>query len=284
MAERRICIIGAKGMLGRQLVRACPGAATFDLPEFDITNSDHVNTILSEHAPEILINAAAYTNVDGCETEFELAHAVNAQGVANLATACRAIQARMLHVSTDYVFNGRGNRPYQPDDAIDPINQYGVSKAAGEARLRKILPNHAIVRTSWLFSVFGQNFVKTILKLGSERDVIRVVTDQVGCPTHARELAEVLLALAATSHVGTYHFCNAGHCSRYEFASEIVRQAGLATRVEPTTSEEFERPAARPAYSMLETSALTQVIGVTPRSWQDALAECLVEMGSANRA
>jgi dTDP-4-dehydrorhamnose reductase len=284
MAEQSICIIGAKGMLGQELVRACPNAGAYDLPELDITNSDHVNTILSDVAPEIVINVAAYTDVDGCETETELAHAVNAEGVANLATACRVIGTRMLHVSTDYVFDGTSDRPYRPEDPVHPINEYGRSKAAGEARLREILPDHAIVRTSWLFGTFGQNFVKTILKLASERDVIRVVTDQIGAPTHARDLAKTLLTLAVTSHIGTYHFRNAGQCSWYEFAGEIVRLAGLKMRVEPTTSQEFVRPAARPAYSILDITTLTEVVGAAPRKWQDALAECLAEIGAANRA
>jgi len=282
MAEHNIVIVGAKGMLGRELVCACPEASALDLPDWDMTNADHVNSTLSQIKPDIVINAAAYTDVDGCETETDAARAVNVDGVAKLASTCRDIGCRMVHVSTDYVFDGTNDRPYLPDDPIRPINQYGQTKAEGEARLREILPDPVIVRTSWLFGTFGRNFVKTVLKLASERDVIRVVTDQVGSPTYARDLAAALLALAESTHVGTYHFCNAGHCSWYEFACRIIQLASLQTRIEPTTSAEFPRPAPRPPYSLLDTTTLAQALGTTPRPWEEALAECLAEMASSD--
>lgn len=282
MAEHNIVIVGAQGMLGRELVCACPEASALDLPDWDVTNAEHVNNTLSRIKPDIVINAAAYTDVDGCETETDAARAVNVDGVANLASTCRDIGCRMVHVSTDYVFDGTSDRPYLPDDPVCPINQYGQTKAEGEAKLREILPDSVIVRTSWLFGTSGRNFVKTILKLANEREVIRVVTDQVGSPTYARDLAAALLALAEGTHVGTYHFCNAGHCSWYEFACQIAQLASLQTRIEPTTSAEFPRPAPRPPYSVLDTTTLTQALGTTPRPWEEALAECLAEMASSD--
>jgi dTDP-4-dehydrorhamnose reductase len=278
MADHHICIVGAKGMLGRELVLACPEASAFDLPELDIVNADQVKHTLSKIKPDVLINAAAYTDVDGCETEKSIAQAVNVDGVANLASACQEIGCRMVQVSTDYVFDGRSDRPYLPDDPVCPINEYGRTKAEGESSLREVLSDHLIVRTSWMFGPFGRNFVKTILRLANSRDVIRVVTDQVGSPTYARDLAAALLALAGSDHRGTGHFTNAGHCSWYEFACQIVRRASLRTRIEPTTSAETARPAPRPPYSVLDTAVLTRMLGAAPRPWEDALSECLAEI------
>lgn len=281
MVDPRICIIGAGGMLGRELVLACPAADTFDLPELDITSAARVNETLSRVRPDVVVNVAAYTDVDGCETNKDVARAVNVDGVANLALVCRDTGCRMVHVSTDYVFDGRSDRPYRPDDPVCPINQYGRTKAEGEARLREILADHLIVRSSWMFSVFGRNFVKTILELASQRDVIHVVTDQVGSPTYARDLAGALLALVKGNERGIIHFCNSGFCSWYEFAKRIVERASPETSIKPTTSNELARPARRPPYSVLDTDAVTRILGTAPRHWEDALGECLSEMGRA---
>ncbi len=273
-------MIGSAGQLGHDLLRLADqrgvSARGADLPEVDITCRDNINALLERVQPAAVINAAAYTDVDGCESERDLAWAVNATGAGNLAAVCAARGCRLVHVSTDYVFDGSDiGRPWRPDDAIDPQSVYGHSKAEGERQVRQHLNDHVIVRTSWLFGTAGKNFVKTILRAACERPELRVVDDQVGCPTYAADLAGVLLTLAAGAQRGTYHFCNAGACSWNEFAREIVRLAGLTTPVLPMTTAELNRPAARPAYSVLDTSSLTQETGIVPRPWQEALAECV---------
>ncbi len=304
----RIAIIGAAGMLGRELLHACAAEAgargkggerpsceagispspplplppslclPFDLPDLDITNPDQVSRTLNEVRPDVVINAAAYTDVDACEQNQDLAESVNAAGPANLARACRDLGSRLIHISTDYVFDGRATRPYRPDDPVAPINVYGRTKQHGEQRVRETLPDHLIVRTSWLHAPHGKNFVNTILRLAAQKPELRVVDDQVGCPTYAADLADALLTLARSDARGTFHFCNAGVCSWYAFAREILRQAGLSTPVFPTTTADFPRPAPRPAYSVLDTSTFTQLTGQPPRPWQEALADSLRRM------
>lgn len=292
IADERILIVGGKGMLGRELSAVARargerrGAEVydFDVEEIDITAADRVMRTLADLRPRLVINAAAYTDVDGCESHEEAATAVNADGPGNLAAACRAVGGRLIHVSTDYVFNGSKSSPWLPDDPIAPLNAYGRSKARGDDRIRETLADHAIVRTSWLFGFHGKNFVKTILKLSGEREELRVVTDQVGRPTYARDLADALLAIGRTAARGTFHFCNAGACSWNDFATEIVQLAGSKARVLPTTSAEFVRPAARPAYSVLSTESFTEATGITPRPWQQALSECVAELLRAGDA
>jgi dTDP-4-dehydrorhamnose reductase len=278
-----ICIVGAAGQLGRELVRPYETCATesavltqgVDLPELDITQPDSVSAALERWRPRAVINAAAFTDVDACESQHEKAYAVNAVGPGNLAKACRVNGIKLVHVSTDYVFDGGQRTPYEPEDLPNPQSVYGKSKAEGEGRVREALPDHIIVRTSWLFGVHGKNFVKTILRMASERDELRVVADQTGRPTYAADLAAVLLALAQSDLTGTYHFANAGVCSWHGFAGEIVRLWGLVKPVRPIDSEKLDRPAPRPAYSVLDTQKLTDHTGIAPRPWQEALTECL---------
>jgi dTDP-4-dehydrorhamnose reductase len=305
-----ICIIGSKGMLGRELVGLlenglCPATlasrfarwdprdgfwaaapdvipvrlTAMDVDELDITRRNVVLSAIGELRPTLVINAAAYTDVDGCETHESEAMAVNAIGPANLAEACRQRGARLVHVSTDYVFDGTRRQPYLPDDHFHPQSAYGRTKAAGEAEIRKALPDgHVIVRTSWLFGVHGKNFVKTIARLAGERPELRVVTDQVGCPTYAPDLAAALIVLGLSASTGTFHFCNAGECSWNAFAAEILRLAGADCRVLPMSSSELNRPAPRPAYSVLSTASLDRDTGLAPRPWQEALAECIPQL------
>lgn len=282
----RVCIVGAKGMLGRELVRACESAAprlgydALDVEEIDIADAGSVNAVFEKLRPRLVINAAAYTNVDGCETERELAMAVNARGPENLARACRGHDARLVHVSTDYVFDGSKREPWVPEDPIQPQSVYGLTKAEGERLVRENLPQHVIVRTSWLYAAQGNNFVRTMLRLAGEKPELRVVNDQFGFPTFARDLASVLLTVGRASVTGTYHFCNAGMCSWHEFASEILRMAGSRVPVKTMSSSELNRPAPRPAYSVMSTESLTAATGLRPRPWRTALAECLSELGS----
>lgn len=278
-----LCIIGAKGMLGRELVRLCsegPSAISakmhaLDIEEIDISAPKSVSEVFGRLCPRVVINAAAYTDVDGCESHEDRAMSVNAEGPANLARACRESGARLVHVSTDYVFDGSKTSPWLPDDPVRPINVYGRSKAAGDENVRRLLPNHVIVRTSWLFGVQGKNFVRTILQLSMNREEVTVVTDQVGRPTFAADLAEALLRMAAADCTGTYHFANAGVCSWNELACEIVRLSGRRCRVLPMLTSQLERPAARPAYSVLDTGRIERELGIRPRHWKEALADCM---------
>jgi len=282
----RVCIVGAKGMLGRELVRlggarAAPAAievVPLDVEEIDIADAGRTGAVIGQLRPEVIINAAAYTDVDGCERQGELAAAVNADGPGHLARACAVYGGRLVHVSTDFVFDGRQNVPYGPADAVRPLSAYGRTKADGERQVREALEDHVIVRTSWLFGVHGKNFVKTILRLSREKPELRVVDDQVGCPTHAPDLADALLRTAGRPLRGTYHFCNRGVCYWYDFAREIVRQAGSACRVVPIKTGELDRPAVRPAYSVLRTDELERDLGIVIRPWPEALADCLGDL------
>lgn len=286
VAAETIAVIGAKGQLGTELLQPQATCAPqpdlivhgLDVGEIDITKPDSMLTALERIHPRAVINAAAYTDVDACETHAQEAHAINADGPGNLAQACKQLGCRLLHVSTDYVFDGRATAPYKPDHPVNPQSVYGKTKAEGEQRVREILADHLIVRTSWLFGVHGKNFVKAILNLASERPELRVVTDQVGRPTFARDLAAALLSLSLTDLTGTYHFANEGVCSWNQLATEIIRLAGLTTPVRPMATAELNRPAQRPAYSVLDTTTLTDHTGIRPRPWQDALAECMAEM------
>lgn len=306
-----ICITGAKGTLGRELVglleeglRPAALASRFagwrrkgfwttaadpipirvtamDVDELDITKADMVRSVLGKQRPMLVINAAAYTDVDGCENSEAEAFAVNAAGPANLAEVCRDNGVRLVHVSTDYVFDGNASEPYIPEHLIAPQSVYARSKAAGEEAIRRVLPEaHTIVRSSWMFGVHGRNFVKTILKLSAEQAELRVVTDQVGCPTYAPDLAAALLVAGLGGVSGTHHFCNAGACSWNELATEIVRLSGAACCVFPQSTLELNRPAPRPAYSVLSTKAFSKATGVVPRPWPEALAECLAALQS----
>ncbi|MBN1491100.1 MAG: dTDP-4-dehydrorhamnose reductase [Phycisphaerae bacterium] len=247
-----------------------------DVDELDITKRDAVRRVLGTLRPTLVINAAAYTDVDGCESCEAEASAVNASGPANLAEACRECDAWLVHVSTDYVFDGNSAEPYVPEHPIAPRSAYGRTKAAGEEAVRRILPDaHTIVRSSWLFGGHGRNFVKTILRLAAERSELRVVTDQVGCPTYAADLAAALSVAGLGGVAGTHHFCNVGVCSWNQFAAEIVRLSGTTCRILPQTTAELNRPASRPAYSALSTASFAAATGIVPRLWPEALLECL---------
>lgn len=284
-----VCIVGAKGMLGRELVRLCEGADGFrpiayhalDREEIDIREPVSTGKVINELRPSIVINAAAYTDVDGCESNRDEAEAANALGPMNLARACQRYDTLLIQVGTDYVFDGQKTEPYRPTDRVHPKSVYGRTKADGEQNVREICDRHVIVRSSWLFGAGGKNFVKTILRLAREREELKIVDDQVGSPTYARDLAAILLALGGTSLNGTYHYCNADRCSWYAFAGEIVRQAGLSTRILPQSTAELNRPAPRPAFSVLDSQDLVRELGIEIRPWQQALADCLRELNAA---
>jgi dTDP-4-dehydrorhamnose reductase len=248
-------------MLGQDIVRAAGAdAAALTRADLDVTDADAVRELLTGCT---VINCASYTDVDGAESEPERAHAVNAVGARNVAQAAE----RVLYVSTDYVFNGKKREPYVESDAVEPLSAYGASKAAGERATADANANHLIVRSSWLFGRGGKNFVETMLALGRERDELRVVDDQVGCPTFTGHLAEALLALVARDERGILHVAGGSSCSWFEFAREILSRAGVDSSVSPCTTEEFPRPARRPANSVLISER------GAPRlpAWQDGL-------------
>lgn len=275
----RLLLAGANGMLGRDMTVTL--AARHELHPFprealDITDFAQVWSAVAKVRPELVVNCAAYTDVDGCETERETAFRVNALGARNLAVAAHEAGAALLHMSTDYVFDGKGKTPYTEFDPPGPATFYGRSKLAGEEAVRHHCPRHYIVRSAWLYGRHGRNFVHTILRLAAERDRLEVVDDQVGNPTWTREVARAIGELIETGAYGTYHATAEGECSWYDLACEALRLRNVSTLVEPVSTERFPRPAPRPAYSSLDNLGL-RALGIAMRPWQEALADFLKE-------
>ena len=274
----RVAIFGASGLLGKALLREWTGDAVtgFNSRDADIRNAGRVRQIVRESEPEWIVLAAAYTNVDGCESDPKLAFAVNRDGAANVAAAAKEVGARLFFLSSDYVFDGRKATPYETTDARNPQSVYGRSKAEAEIKLLELMPECCIARTSWLFGAGGKCFPDTILKLAAVRPDIDVVNDQRGCPTYSADLAQAIVQLCRTNGRGIVHVTNAGDCTWFEFAREIVRSAGLETIVRPVSSEKMARPAPRPAYSVLSAKRLRS-FGIEMPSWRDALRRYLAE-------
>lgn len=288
----RLLVTGARGQTGTELVRQGREAgfdlAGFGREELDIGNSAAVVQAIAALAPAAVINAAAYTAVDRAESERETARAINAEGAGHLARACAQAGIPLLHISTDYVFDGRGARPYLEDDPIAPQGVYGATKAAGEEEIRQAGGRHIILRTSWVFGSHGHNFVKTMLRLAGEREELAVVDDQRGCPTSARDISSTLIKIASQALQvpdagsfpwGTYHFCNEGETTWCEFARSILKGAakrgGRAVPVRGIATADYPTPAQRPAYSVLDCSKIGRIFSIAPRSWEDALEEVL---------
>lgn len=266
-----ILVVGANGMLGRDLMELLGDRGRgVDIDEIDITSPGDVLKLLGELQPEVVINCAAYTDVDGCESNPETAMAVNGEGVGYLAMACRDNNALLVQISTDYVFDGGKGAPYSEDDAPCPLSIYGESKLAGEMNAA-FCPEHLIVRTQWLFGLHGKNFVETMLKLGSEKEVLTVVDDQTGSPTWTVDLAQAVIALIDKGCRGIYHAADSGHTTWNGFAAAIFEEAGIPVSVRPMTTAELNRPARRPLYSTLDCSKLTGDTGFRPQTWRDAL-------------
>ncbi len=289
----KILITGADGQLGRELINQgqlkgfSVQAPSED--DMDITDLEKIDRCMAFHQPEVVINAAAYTQVDKAESEAALAFAVNTTGSANLARMCAKNKTPLVHISTDYVFDGQKGTSYLETDTISPVGVYGRSKAEGEIEIRSHLKEHIILRTSWLYGIHGHNFAKTMLKLATTKPKIRVVADQYGSPTNAADLAQTILIISDRMQFnndvdwGTYHYCGQGVISWYNFAEKIVGLARLyadvkTTRIEPIATADYPTRALRPIYSALDCSRIQKHFGINPKPWQKSLEITIKEL------
>ena len=275
-------VLGASGQLGHCLAKVAQerNLTTLVFPderEGNILDGAQLDRLFAVHQPSFVINCAAYTAVDKAEDEVDLSRRVNAEGAANIAHACRKYSTVLVHVSTDFVFKGDVTGLLNEEMVAEPINVYGLTKLEGEQAIAGILPEHFIVRTSWLYSEFGTNFVKTMLRLGKERESLGVIVDQVGSPTYAIDLAGALLDIIASGsrEYGIYHYSNEGVTSWYDFAKAIFDCSGVSVRVNPVKTSEYVTRAARPAYSVMDKSKIKRVFGISIPYWRDSLVTCL---------
>jgi len=279
----RILILGHKGMLGSDLMLRLFTSHELigkDVEDFDITKEDHCEKVVAEVAPEVVINAAAYTNVDGCESDRDRCMAVNALGVKNVALACRARGSMLVHFSTDYVFDGGKGAPYTEDDLPAPLNVYGASKLEGERFLQAFCDRYLLIRTAWLYGRHGKNFVKAILDKAAAQKSLEVVDDQIGSPTCSWDLAAAVQLLIEGGHQGVFHVTSRGHCSWCEFARKILEYAGKNdVSIRPIHSSQLSRPAVRPAWSVLSGRKFSEATGKTMKFWQIALKDYLDRIG-----
>lgn len=278
----RILITGAKGMLGTDLRGFLGGSHTvygLDMESLDITDLDQAINVVQDHMPDVVVNCAAYTNVDGCEKEVDLAYRVNAIGPRNLAVACERVGAALVHISTDYIFPGDSSHPYREDDLAGPKSVYGKSKLAGENYIRSLCNRYYIIRTAWLYGKNGPNFVKTILRIAEEGKPLNIVNDQTGSPTYTRDLVKAISELITKPAYGTYHLTNSSTCTWFDFTRDILELAGLKSEVNPITSNMLNRPAPRPAYSVMDNFNW-RLQGKEPlRHYKEALKDYLIEEG-----
>ena len=267
-------ITGCNGQLGTELKKRLPDAICADVDMLDITDGVAVQKFVRENNIDLIINCAAYTAVDKAEDDINLATKINVDGPRNLAKT----GAKIIHISTDYVFDGVGHVPYSPDDKTNPISVYGKTKRAGELAVLENAPVAVVIRTAWLYSPYGNNFVKTMRRLGTEKESINVVADQIGTPTYAGDLADAIVKIIPQmthENSGVYHFTNMGVCSWYDFASEIMEMSGLKCVVNPIKSSEYPTRAVRPFYSVLDKSKIQKVFNVKIQHWKKGLEKCL---------
>ena len=284
---KNILITGANGQLGNEMRKILTDNASFntfftDVAELDITNLDAINNFVSQNNINIIINCAAYTAVDLAENNKQLCNSINHIAVSNLAKVAKIANAKIIHISTDYVFDGTSCQPYTENNATCPKSVYGATKLAGENALAEIIPqSHIIIRTSWLYSAYGKNFVKTMLSLGKTKESINVVSDQVGTPTYAGDLANAIYTIINAEHwvAGTYHFSNEGVCSWFDFAKMIHKIAGIKScQVIPITTSEYLSNATRPAYSVLNKNKIKRTFNINIPYWLDSLEKCISEL------
>lgn len=278
----KVLVTGVRGQLGYDVVRELKKrqieAVGVDVEEMDITDPAQTETVIREAAPDAVIHCAAYTAVDAAEDNEELCREVNARGTENVARICGEMNIKMMYISTDYVFDGKGTRPWEPDDPRDPLNVYGQTKYEGELAVEKYVKKFFTVRIAWVFGVNGKNFIKTMLNLGKTHDKLTVVNDQTGSPTYTYDLARLLADMIQTEKYGRYHATNEGICTWYEFACEIFRQAGIDVEVAPVTSDEYPSKAKRPENSRMSKKKLKENGFELLPSWQDALKRYLKEI------
>jgi dTDP-4-dehydrorhamnose reductase len=293
-----ILVIGRSGQVARALARldyiAGRQVIAVGRPEADLARPDTLAVTIARYGPSVVINAGAFTAVDEAETAREDAFGANAAGAGHLAQACAGNDASFIHISSDYVFDGRASCPYREDDAIAPLSVYGASKAEGESEVRAAVGRHVILRTSWLYSEQGRNFLTTMLRLGRERPELAIVDDQIGSPTYAADVAEAIARIAETvlddnndEIWGIFHFASAGSTSWFGFAEEIFAQAQAlgwpVPKLKPITTAEYPTPARRPAYSVLDTSKASLVFGIAPPDWREALKRCMARVAEIEK-
>ena len=279
-----VLVTGANGQLGQAIQSVVGNFPSIDFvfcssSELNITDKNNCETIFEKYKPQFCINAAAYTAVDKAESEPEKAYAINVTGAQNLAAVCKSNDTTLLHVSTDFVFDGLATQPYLEEAVPNPTGVYGVTKLQGEQAIQNTWEKHFIIRTSWVYSQFANNFMKTMLRLASERDSLSVVSDQIGTPTNAVDLAECLLTIISTQHptsnnqhpYGIYNFSNEGECSWYDFAAEIFKVNNISIHLQPIPTTAYPTPAKRPAYSVLDKSKIKSLFGVEVKDWKESL-------------
>lgn len=284
-----ILITGANGQLGNEMRRVSAISSNHyiftDVAELDITNPDAIRKMVNDNHIEVIVNCAAYTNVDKAEDDYEMADLLNNKAVENLAAAAKEVDATLIHVSTDYVFQGDRNIPCCEDWETNPLGVYGKTKLAGEQSLQRVGCKYLIFRTAWLYSSFGKNFVKTMQQLTADRDSLKVVFDQVGTPTYARDLADVIFKVIEEElfdKQGIYHFSNEGVCSWYDFAKEICALSGNTCDIQPCHSDEFPSKVKRPHFSVLDKTKLKSAFNINVPYWKDSLIKCINELKKNN--
>lgn len=276
----KILVTGTDGQLGKAIKTTFSNEKAYEVlyfnrNELNIVNYDEVLNRLQHFIPDVIINCAAYTNVEGAENDYKMANEVNHFGAMNIARAAETVGAKLVHISTDYVFNGKKNVPYFEHEETNPLQVYGKTKLAGEWAVRNECNRHFIIRTSWLYGRNGKNFVNTMIDLAQTKNEFSIVCDQIGSPTNANDLAKDIGTIIKTDKYGIYHYANRGHCSWYDFACEIFKQIGISVHVNPVTSDEYNSIAKRPAFSVLDTSLIQNSFDVLIPTWQDSLREYL---------
>ena len=284
-----ILVTGANGQLGNEMQRVAKTSSNHyiftDVAQLDITDREAVLRAVKDNSIQVIVNCAAYTNVDKAEDDSETADLINNKAVENLATAARENDATLIHISTDYVFKGDRCTPCREDWETDPLGVYGITKLAGEKSIERTGCRHIIIRTAWLYSPFGKNFVKTMQKLTAEKDSLKVVFDQVGTPTYAGDLADAIARIIETGQLGKqgiYHFSNEGVCSWYDFAREICELSGNTCNIQPCHSDEFPSKVKRPHFSVLDKTKIKDTFGIEVPYWKDSLKKCIRELAANN--
>ena len=296
--QKKILVTGANGQLGMELQQLATAYPSFQFifttrREFSLDDFDAINNFITVHQPQYFINCAAYTAVDKAESEKESAYKINAGSAGVIAEACKANNVQLIHISTDYVFNGMGSTPYKEDDATDPVNFYGASKLEGEKKIMQLNPGSIIIRTAWVYSEFGENFVKTMLRLMADKEQVSVVNDQSGTPTYAADLAEAIVKIISIlenptqqstlkTHGGIYNFSNEGHITWYDFAVAIKELSGSPCIVNPISTSQFPTAAKRPFFSVLDKTKIQQTFGVKVNNWKTSLAVCMERLKKNN--